>query len=107
MLDGNVKMSTVFLKINTNGCRVSVELHSDALIRIAAEKTPQDDHQDNDGYAGHHVNTVSAKESRRKNFEDNENPDEQDNTLKGATPHDPHRPARYVRELFIRRKLRH
>lgn len=84
-----------------------VELHAHALIWIAPEETPQDDHQRDHRHAGHDVESVGSEESGRRNFEEDEKREQDDDALHWSTPQNPWRPAWYMRELFVRCKLRH
>ena len=59
----------------------SVELHADAIIRIAAEETPQDDYQRDYGDAGNYVEPISAKEPGGSDFEDDEKADNDGDAL--------------------------
>ena len=60
---------------------ISVELHADAIIGIAAEESPEDDDQRDDGDAGDYVEAISAEESRGSNFEDDENAEQHGDAL--------------------------
>ena len=42
---------------------ISVELYADAIIRIAAEESPQNDHENDYGYACNDVDAIGAEES--------------------------------------------
>jgi|ERR1051326_402852 hypothetical protein len=84
-----------------------VEFDSNALRRIATEVTPENDHERHNCGSYNDVETVSAYEGRRSNFEKNEECERNAKSLKWATPQDPGRPARHFGELFIRCKFRH
>ena len=85
----------------------SVELHADAIIRIAAEETPQDNHQSDYGDAGNYVEPIGAEESGGTDFEDDEKADQQGDALQWTTSQNPWRTRGHVSELFVRRKFRH
>ena len=59
----------------------SVELHADAIIRIATEEAPQDDDQRDYGDAGNYVEAIGAEESGGSNFEDDEKAEQHGDAL--------------------------
>ena len=85
----------------------SIELHADAIIWIASEESPQDDHQCDYGYAGNYVKSIGAEESGGSNFEDDENAEQHGDALQWTTSQNPRRTRGHVSELFVRREPRH
>ena len=85
---------------------ISVELHADAIIRIAAEESPEDDDQRDDGDTGDYVEPISAEESGGSDFEDDEKTDNDRDALQWTASQNPRRPRGHVSELLIRRKFR-
>ena len=86
---------------------ISVELHADAIIGIAAEESPEDDDQRDDGDTGDYVEPISAEESGGSDFEDDEKTDNDRDALQWTASQNPRWPRGHVSELLIRRKFRH
>jgi hypothetical protein len=92
---------------NPGSVQRSVQFDADALTRIAAEETPENDHKCQECNANKDVETVSSEKPRGEDLEENNPYYEDDTALEWTTSHDPDRPGWYLRKFFVRGEAGH